>query len=104
MLLNLLLSLCLSFASCITLPVLTVYSSCAAAKKAKEDVPISAELDLDDLDYDETPEGAIFSHPCRCGDQFTVAEAEIPEDGDSIVVPCGSCSLYIKVLYTMAEQ
>lgn len=44
-----------------------------------------------------------YSHPCRCGGSFLVAEEDLPADCSEAVVPCDGCSSRIRVLYRLAE-
>ena len=56
---------------------------------------MNAEVDLDDMDYDE---GATsFRAPCRCGGEYEVTEDQLGQGVD--VIGCSTCSLRIKVLY-----
>ncbi len=63
-------------------------------------------LDLDDLDYDET--GRIWFKSCRCGDErgFQIRETDLEEASDvgELHVGCRGCSLWLKVLFGIAEE
>ena len=50
---------------------------------------------------DSASASIVFTHPCRCSGQYQLQEAELSEDTDSIVVGCSSCSLHIKVSYSV---
>ena len=39
---------------------------------------------------------------CRCGGEFWLAEADLCEDADCLLVPCSTCSACIRVLYGLA--
>lgn len=56
---------------------------------------INAEVDLDEMDYDEGE--ATFRTECRCGGEYIVTEQMLDEGAD--VVGCSTCSLRIRVLY-----
>lgn len=55
--------------------------------------PVEYELDLVELEWCE--EARQFWFACRCGDAFRLAEDQaVPE---SVLVPCDSCSLVVRV-------
>lgn len=43
-----------------------------------------------------------FVRACRCGGEFWLAEADLREDADCLLVPCSTCSACIRVLYSLA--
>ena len=43
-----------------------------------------------------------FVRQCRCGGEFWLAEADLSEDADCLLVPCSTCSACIRVLYALA--
>jgi diphthamide biosynthesis protein 3 len=53
------------------------------------------DVDLDEMEFDESL--ATYFYPCPCGDRFSITVAEL-EAGDTIA-RCPSCSLVIRVLY-----
>lgn len=55
----------------------------------------------DDVIKESASASIVFTHPCRCSGQYLLQEAELSEDTDSIVVGCSSCSLHIKVSYSV---
>ncbi|KAF2222122.1 CSL zinc finger-domain-containing protein [Elsinoe ampelina] len=60
-------------------------------------------VDLDDLDDDETQ--GIWFRGCRCGDDrgFIVSEDDLEAaTGGELVVGCKGCSLWLKVLFSVA--
>jgi diphthamide biosynthesis protein 4 len=63
-------------------------------------------VDLDDLNYDETEE--VWFKSCRCGDErgFQIREADLEEASDigELHVGCRGCSLWLKVLFGVAEE
>ena len=88
---------------------------------------MAAELDLDECERfseeeeeeDEEEEGrrgsngngngkksekrlVFYSHPCRCGGSFVVAEADLRSDCSEVLVPCEGCSSRARVLYGVA--
>ena len=56
---------------------------------------ISQEVDLEEMQYDET--AGSFTLLCRCGGKYTVFEDELEENID--VIGCSGCSLSIRVLF-----
>ena len=79
-------------------------------------VAIAEHLDLDDLSIvseigqcklgravtDGCAEPSVsYSHPCRCSGSYLLHEEDLSEASDSVVVPCSSCSLHIRVSYSM---
>ena len=58
-----------------------------------------AEVDLDDMEYDESQ--ACFIWPCRCSSRFIVRESQLEEQLDTF--ECDSCALKIRVLYDVIE-
>ncbi|KAL1964621.1 hypothetical protein VTN77DRAFT_6795 [Rasamsonia byssochlamydoides] len=77
-------------------------------------------VDLEDLNYEEGPEpgedgrdesgesGAYWYRGCRCGDEkgFVVTEEELEREAQhgEIVIGCRGCSLWMKVLFAVAED
>ncbi|KAI9019233.1 DNAJ heat shock N-terminal domain-containing protein [Phycomyces nitens] len=61
---------------------------------------INAEVDLDDMEYDE--ESCTFSMECRCSGIYAIKEDEMELGID--VVGCDLCSLRIRVLYDAVEE
>jgi diphthamide biosynthesis protein 4 len=63
-------------------------------------------IDLDDLGYDE--EGEIWFKSCRCGDgrgfQIRGADLEDTSDLGELHVGCRGCSLWLRVLFGVAEE
>ncbi|KAJ7209745.1 hypothetical protein GGX14DRAFT_631890 [Mycena pura] len=53
-------------------------------------------------EFQEDPACDAWSHPCRCGAQYTITVAEM--DAGCHLVPCASCSEVIWVGYEMAED
>ncbi|KUI67891.1 Diphthamide biosynthesis protein 4 [Cytospora mali] len=67
-------------------------------------------IDLDDLDYSESP-GAGETHwyrPCRCGNEqgFAFGEDDLEEAGDlgELIVGCQDCSLWLRVCFAVVED
>ncbi|KAI9229161.1 MAG: DNAJ heat shock N-terminal domain-containing protein [Piptocephalis tieghemiana] len=56
---------------------------------------VSAEVDLDEMEYDEASE--TWTSPCRCGQEYVVSVEDLEEGID--VIGCAGCSLRIRVLY-----
>lgn len=61
---------------------------------------VSAEVDLDEMDYDEST--TSFRYPCRCGSFYEISEAELASHVE--LVFCSGCTLQIKVLYELQEE
>ncbi|KAI9315411.1 DNAJ heat shock N-terminal domain-containing protein [Obelidium mucronatum] len=61
---------------------------------------MNAQVDLDDMEYNE--DASSFSSSCRCGGEYVITEAEL-ETGIEIV-PCSTCSLCITVLYSVCQD
>ncbi|KAK9822998.1 hypothetical protein WJX81_004158 [Elliptochloris bilobata] len=53
------------------------------------ELAVAEQVDLDDMH-------------CRCGGEFWLAEGDLREDADSLLVPCSTCSACIRVLYSLA--
>ncbi|KAI9028511.1 DnaJ domain-containing protein [Hyaloraphidium curvatum] len=62
---------------------------------------IDAEVDLDDMEFRESPEGGVYVHACRCGGEYAVSEGQLERGADA--VGCGTCSLRIRVLYRAVD-
>jgi hypothetical protein len=62
-------------------------------------MPVFAEVDLDDMAFDE--ETATYSYPCRCSDKFVVSEEELEQGVDTL--GCNSCTFVIKLQYEKNE-
>ena len=58
-----------------------------------------AEVDLDDMEYDESQ--ACFIWPCRCSSRFIVRESQLEEQLDTF--ECDTCALKIRVLYEFVD-
>ncbi|KAL4893861.1 CSL zinc finger-domain-containing protein [Aspergillus ambiguus] len=70
-------------------------------------------VDLEDLGCDETGDGGddstcVWFRACRCGDDrgFLVSESDLEREAEhgEIVVGCRGCSLWMKVLFAVAED
>ncbi|XP_065897556.1 DPH4 homolog [Dysidea avara] len=71
------------------------YNTVNKAKLLTQDYPISEEIDLSDMLYDES-EG-VYTTTCRCGGQYTITEDDLTSGID--LTCCDVCSLTIRVLY-----
>lgn len=62
-------------------------------------------FDLEDLEYAEIKD--IWTKSCRCGDEqgYTLTQADLERESQhgEIYVGCRGCSLFIKVLFGLAE-
>jgi diphthamide biosynthesis protein 4 len=60
-------------------------------------------LDLDDMTYDESI--GTWSKTCRCGNSkaYEISEEDLiiasTEDGREVLVGCGGCSLFVRVVF-----
>ena len=63
-------------------------------------------IDLDDMIYDEKLN--MFYRGCRCGKErgFSASESQLEanEDSGEIVIGCQGCSLWLKVLFDVAQE
>lgn len=71
-----------------------------AGQRNKKDLAIGAEVDLDEMEYNE--EDRSFSLVCRCSGDYVITEDELETNID--VVGCNNCSLRIRVLYDVVEE
>ncbi|XP_067031712.1 DPH4 homolog isoform X2 [Acropora muricata] len=69
-------------------------------QKLSQDWPVSAEVDLDDMEYHEAMQ--TYSSDCRCDGEYIISEGDL-ENGQNIVC-CSGCSLSIRVLYNMLSD
>lgn len=63
-------------------------------------------FDLEDLEFQESAQGALWEKSCRCGSTYQVNEKQLEEaasDGE-IVVGCRGCSLHIKITFDTVEE
>ncbi|RYP21534.1 hypothetical protein DL765_002170 [Monosporascus sp. GIB2] len=63
---------------------------------AEEEIAVYDEVEIEDMDFDETLQ--IYEYPCPCGDKFQIALADLQDESNDIAV-CPSCSLMIRVIY-----
>ncbi|KAI7900648.1 uncharacterized protein BX663DRAFT_517114 [Cokeromyces recurvatus] len=70
------------------------------SQRNKKDLAIGAEVDLDDMEYNED-EGS-YSYVCRCSGDYIITEEELNEGIE--VIGCNNCSLKIRVLYDVVES
>ncbi|KAJ3270670.1 hypothetical protein HDV01_007494 [Terramyces sp. JEL0728] len=61
---------------------------------------VQAEVDLDDMEYDE--DSLTYSYGCRCGGLYTVTEEQL--EGGIAGTECNQCSLCVKIHYQLAEE
>ena len=72
----------------------------AALRAGEAAARVAAEVDLDELAYDEATQVFVFA--CRCSDLIKVPASELERGFDTY--ECLSCSSRIKVLYQVAED
>ncbi|WOG87959.1 hypothetical protein DCAR_0207192 [Daucus carota subsp. sativus] len=89
----------------------------------KQDTTTSEDISIEDLTIEYAGDLVELFYQCRCGDHFSIDSVELEEmgyilsmDGDtvslqtlnsysaSVVLPCGSCSLKIRLLINIAEN
>lgn len=70
------------------------------SQRNKQDLAIGAEVDLDDMEYNE--EEKSFFLECRCSGTYEITENDLENDID--IVGCNNCSLKIRVLYEVLED
>ena len=68
-------------------------------RAAEEGRTLYDAVGLDELELEPgAGEGAgEYTYECRCGDLYRVAAADIRGAGADVLLPCGSCSLYLRV-------
>ena len=59
------------------------------------DVDFHDEVEIEDFEYDADTE--LFTHPCPCGDLFTIAKEDLLRGEE--VARCPTCSLTVKVIF-----
>lgn len=83
---------------------------------SRQEMTASEDIHLDDMMIDDDEEVNYIYYPCRCGDSFSVDSNELEEKGyplirngvetrlklpagsTTFIIPCGSCSLKIRLL------
>lgn len=89
----------------------------------KQDAATSEDVSIEDLTIEYAGDVVEFFYQCRCGDCFSIDSVELEEmgyilsrDGDaislqtlnsfpaSVVLPCGSCSLKIRLFIKTPEN
>lgn len=69
-------------------------------QRNKKDLAIGAEVDLDEMEYDEA--SLSYLTDCRCSGDYIITENEL--EAGIEVVGCNNCSLKIRVLYDVVED
>lgn len=75
------------------------YDALLTHRSVAQHFPVDAEVDLDDMVYDEA--SGTFSRECRCSGHFIVSDEQLENGCD--IVSCSTCTLSIRVLYEAAE-
>ncbi|KAH9603586.1 hypothetical protein KSS87_015962 [Heliosperma pusillum] len=89
-------------------------------RSLQSDILVGDEIALEDMTVDDTEEDLELCHKCQCGDFFVISCSELEEMGyelvkhhgeicvrnpqalpSCIILPCGSCSLRIRILVNM---
>ncbi|KAM7436297.1 DnaJ subfamily C member 24 [Porites harrisoni] len=65
-----------------------------------QDWPVSAEVDLDDMEFHEDLQS--YSSQCRCSGEYLITESDL-ENGHNIVC-CSDCTLSVRVLYSVLQD
>mmetsp|Transcript_23571 Transcript_23571/g.65380 ORF Transcript_23571/g.65380 Transcript_23571/m.65380 type:complete len:152 (-) Transcript_23571:1281-1736(-) len=76
-----------------------IYDHQLSLKQTASNTPISEVLDLSDMDTRLEDGQYWYWHLCRCGGSYEVPEDELDPASSSVLVGCGSCSLFIQVTY-----
>ena len=64
------------------------------------ELPISEEIDLNEMSFDE--QNDIYTWSCRCGGNYRVSVAQLVDGIDT--VPCDGCSFAIRISYQEQEE
>ncbi|KAG9291875.1 hypothetical protein G9A89_012160 [Geosiphon pyriformis] len=72
----------------------------AQLKKGSAQGIVNAELDLDEMTYDE--ETSVYTIECRCGGRYSISEEDLEKGAE--IVGCENCSLKIRILYDVIED
>ncbi|GMJ16164.1 hypothetical protein like AT4G10130 [Hibiscus trionum] len=86
-------------------------------RDSRQDVVASEDIGLDDMMIEDAGEVMVLYYQCRCGDHFSVDSLELTKIGytllkdgteifvrtpdalpASVVLPCGSCSLLVRLM------
>eukprot|EP00009_Paramoeba_aestuarina_P007075 CAMPEP_0201506228 /NCGR_PEP_ID=MMETSP0161_2-20130828/157_1 /ASSEMBLY_ACC=CAM_ASM_000251 /TAXON_ID=180227 /ORGANISM="Neoparamoeba aestuarina, Strain SoJaBio B1-5/56/2" /LENGTH=99 /DNA_ID=CAMNT_0047900265 /DNA_START=73 /DNA_END=372 /DNA_ORIENTATION=+ len=70
-----------------------------AMEEIEEEGGMYAEIEIENMDYEEEKDSYFFS--CPCGDRFQITTEQLMS-GETIAY-CPSCTLFIKVLYELEE-
>ncbi|RHZ76018.1 hypothetical protein Glove_208g49 [Diversispora epigaea] len=76
-----------------------IYDNNLRAEKIKQDGIFNAEVDLDDMEYNEDMKS--YSVSCRCDGLYIISEDDL--DQGASIIGCMNCSLKIKILYEIIE-
>ncbi len=80
------------------------YDRQMAASRNGAEVAIWQDVDLEDFSIasaDRETDGGTLSFPCRCGGAYVICPADLNPEASSAVVSCDTCSLAVRVLYTV---
>ncbi|KAI8393960.1 uncharacterized protein BYT42DRAFT_552884 [Radiomyces spectabilis] len=70
------------------------------ASRSRQQISINAEIDLDDMEYDE--ENRVYFSPCRCSGFYEITENDLERGVE--IVGCDLCSLRVRILYDVVED
>eukprot|EP00741_Cyanophora_paradoxa_P019374 tig00021127_g18702.t1 len=74
------------------------YDEALAAAEAAEQITIADELQLSDMDRTTNEDGSTaFLHPCRCGEAYVAAAAELAAGPGEVLVACSGCSFHVRI-------
>eukprot|EP01089_Gocevia_fonbrunei_P002271 TRINITY_DN12260_c0_g1_i1.p1 TRINITY_DN12260_c0_g1~~TRINITY_DN12260_c0_g1_i1.p1 ORF type:complete len:146 (+),score=17.67 TRINITY_DN12260_c0_g1_i1:163-600(+) len=66
------------------------------------DLPVFAEVDLEDMKMEVKSDNTFYSYPCRCGDYFKISEIELENGID--LAPCTNCSYTLRIHYSIVSE
>eukprot|EP00035_Acanthoeca_spectabilis_P014778 m.288599 g.288599 ORF g.288599 m.288599 type:complete len:167 (+) comp16220_c0_seq61:55-555(+) len=76
------------------------YDAVRLAGGVAQELPVDAEVDLDDLTWDD--ETGRYTWPCRCSSEFVATEEHL--EAGLTVFGCSGCTLSIRIHYEAAED
>ncbi|RIA88216.1 hypothetical protein C1645_775532 [Glomus cerebriforme] len=77
-----------------------IYDDKLTAMRLKQDGIYNADIDLDDMEYNE--ETKLYSLPCRCSGNYIITEQDLEKGAN--ITGCTNCSLKIHVLYEIIDE
>lgn len=74
------------------------YDQLIAVEDAKQNVQIDDIISMDAMELQVIDSKEYFTHCCRCGGTFAMALEDFENCISPLLLPCTTCSLYIKVI------